>query len=230
MSTVLSTKKLTPSQKQLLLNSGLSFVEYDAIKIDLLPFNLDLKSGDNCIITSRNAVRSILKENNQRHLPEINFFCVGEKTEKLLLSKGLRVLETCDYGVDLAKLLAHKYKNDSFTYLCGNVRREELPTILKDHQVPLREVEVYNTSLNKKVFLQDFEAVLFFSPSGIQSFCSVNDLKRTNAICIGKSTAFEAKKHTENIITATKPSVENVIVQAVKHFGKNSFGTKAENI
>lgn len=43
MSTVLSTKILTPVQKQLILNAGIGFVEYDAIKIEHLKFDWDRK-------------------------------------------------------------------------------------------------------------------------------------------------------------------------------------------
>lgn len=229
MSTVLSTKKLTLSQKQLLLNSGLSFVEYDAIIIEIFPFTSEIKAGDNFIITSQNGIRALLQGRMADQLLNVNFFCVGEKTAELLRSNGLRVLETANYGADLAKILVNKYKNSSFTYLCGSIRRDELPLILKDHQVNFNEIEVYSTSLNQKKFQQEFEAVLFFSPSGIQSFCSVNELKNTTAICIGKTTASEAENHTKNIITATKPTIENVIAQAAKLFGKTALGSKVEN-
>ncbi|UJH90011.1 uroporphyrinogen-III synthase [Antarcticibacterium sp. 1MA-6-2] len=230
MSTVLSTKKLTPSQKQLLLNSGLGFVEYDAIIIDILNFTAEINPGDNLIITSKNAVKALLKKKSPDELTDVKFFCVGEKTSELLESRGFGISEMANYGVDLAHIIISNYSKSSFTYLCGSIRRDELPLILKDHQVDLKEVEVYSTSLNLQKFQQKFEAVLFFSPSGVESFCFSSELKNTTAICIGNTTASEAEKHTKSILIATKPTVENVIVQAAKFFGKTALGGKVENI
>jgi len=58
MSTVLSTKKLAKNQRSLLLNAGLTLVEYNAIKIDFVPFEVPENIG-NAIFTSQNAVLSI---------------------------------------------------------------------------------------------------------------------------------------------------------------------------
>ena len=69
--------------------------------------------------------------------------------------------------------------------------------------------------LNLKKFESKFDGILFFSPSGVQSFTEQNRLNST-AFCIGETTASKAKKHTHEIIIASKPSIENVIVKVVK--------------
>jgi len=92
---------------------------------------------------------------------------------------------------------------------------------LKKKKIKFQEIEVYKTSLNPKPFSQEFDGILFFSPSAVQSFTAENELKNSTIFCIGKTTASEAKKHSNNIITATKPSIENVIVQVVKYFKVN---------
>jgi uroporphyrinogen-III synthase len=96
-------------------------------------------------------------------------------------------------------------------------RRDELPEILKLENIKCKEIEVYSTGLNPREFPQEFDGILFFSPSAVQSFTAENQLKNTIAFCIGETTATEAKKHTKNIIIATKPSIENVIVQVAKY-------------
>ena len=88
--------------------------------------------------------------------------------------------------------------------------------------IQFKEIEVYKTSLNPQRFPQEFEGVLFFSPSAVQSFTAKNQLKETTAFCIGNTTAAEAQKHTNNIIIATKPTIENVIVQVVNYFGASA--------
>ncbi len=214
MPTVLSTKKLTTSQKQLLLNSGIGLVEYNSISIQFNDFDPGQESIDNAIITSKNSANAIIDRNIQIK----NCFCVGEKTAFLLQKHQYKIQETADYGMYLAEVISEKYRDENFTFFCGNKRREELPSILKEKNVRFKEVEVYKTEINRKHFDREFEGVLFLSPSGIQSFTSKNEIKNSIAFCIGETTASEAKKYTNNIIIATKPSIENVIVQVVKKF------------
>ena len=82
--TVLSTKKLSTNQKELLLNAGLSLVEYDAIKIEFQSLPALISSVENAIITSKNAAKVVIKEKLQIK----NCFCVGDKTAALLENNG----------------------------------------------------------------------------------------------------------------------------------------------
>lgn len=214
MATVLSTKKLSLSQKQLLLNAGIGLVEYDAIQIEFIDFKTDNQAFKNAVITSKNTAKAILKKD----LKIENCFCVGEKTAAFLKENNFNIAETANYGVNLAQIIVGKYPKENFTFFCGNERRDELPTILKKNNASFVEIEVYKTSLKPKHFEREFEGILFFSPSGVKSFVSKNKLDKSIAFCIGSTTASEAKKHTSNIVIANKPSIENVIVQAVKKF------------
>ena len=217
MKSILSTKKLINSQKQLFLNSGLSLVEYNAIVTETTNFKLPTEKIENAIFTSKNAVNAVLEKVQLK-----NCFCVGEKTGELLSDNGFHIQEIADYGKDLAEIITKKYGAEEFTFFCGNKRRDELPGILQKGNVHFTEIEVYKTSLNPQFFPQEFEGILFFSPSAVQSFTAKNQLKGTTAFCIGNTTAAEAQKHTNNIIIATKPTIENVIVQVVKYFGASS--------
>lgn len=219
MATLLSTKKLRLSQKQLLLNAGIALVEYDAIQIELLDFDWSPSASDHLIFTSKNAAKAVFKK-----FPELaktnrkGAFCVGRATCKLLQASGTKVLETASYGRDLAKIISGDYSSNSFTYFCGNKRREELPALLSESGVEIEEVVVYKTSIKTREFPQDYDGVMFFSPSGVQSYFAKNKMEEGVAFCIGDTTADEARKHTSRVIVANRPSIENVIVQAVKYF------------
>ncbi len=217
--TILSTKKLTLAQKELLLNTGLGFVEYDAINIELLEIKIDHET-QNAIFTSKNAVKAI--QNSEFRIQ--NCFCVGSNTKKLLEENGQNVVEVAQNASDLAKTIIKKYKNGSFLFFCGNLRRNELPDLLKRNNVNVKEQIVYKTHINSKKFNRSFDGILFFSPSGVQSYVSENKMDKSIAFCIGSTTASEAKKYTNNIIIANKPTVENVIVQAVKYFKEDLKG------
>lgn len=216
--TVLSTKKLTPTQKNLLLNTGLSLVEYNAIAIEFRDFHLKDELVKNAIITSKNAAKAVVKKG----LKPQNCFCVGEKTAIFLKKNNFQIAEQENYGKDLAKKIISEYSEENFTFFCGNLRREEIPSTLKKHGVKFKEIEVYKTSLNLQEFQQEFQGVLFFSPSAVQSFAAKNDFKNSVAFCIGKTTEKEAEKYSSNIKTATKPSIENVIVQVANYYKENN--------
>src|SRR5690554_3464956 len=109
MSTVLSTKKLAENQRSLLLNASLTLVEYNAIKIDFVPFEVPENIG-NAIFTSQNAVLSI--QNSEFRIQ--NCYCVGEKTKQLLEKNGFRVIKNTEYASELADYLVKHHKNETF--------------------------------------------------------------------------------------------------------------------
>ena len=214
MLTVLSTKKLKESQKLLLQNAGVSLVEYNAIKIEFIPFQVP-KKIENAIFTSQNAVEAFFLTNVRSSAVE-NCFCVGEKTKSLLKENGVNVIKMTEYASELADYLVKNHKTDAFHFFSGNIRSDEIPSTLKENNIFFEEIEVYKTTLNPKKFERQFEAILFFSPSSIRSFISENKIDKSIAVCIGTTTAFEAKKYTENVVIANATTVESVIAKTVK--------------
>lgn len=210
---ILSTKKLTPSQKELLVNAGFSLVEADFIKISFIDFESD-SFIENAIFTSKNSVESII----DRNISIKNCYCVGDKTEAMLIDNGFNVTEKAYQAKGLAKKIIDNHRDKRFTFFCGDKRREELPELLSAHNIKLEEIEVYKTQTNSKQIFGRFDGIMFFSPSAVRSFVLKNHIDDAVAFCLGKTTETEVKKHTNNIITANKPTIENVIVQVVKHF------------
>ncbi len=214
MSSILSTKLLSASQRELLLNADQNFLAYNAIAIEFLEFKIE-SSLNYYVFTSQNGVHSFLKDRAKIKKPA---FCVGEKTKLLLQQNEFKVEELAYNSSDLADIIVKKYKNESFSIFSGNLRRPELTKELQKNNIRYNEHIVYNTFLNYKKFDKVFDGVLFFSPSGVESFSKENNLNYSWAFCIGESTGVEAKKHTEQVLIVNKPTVENVLVQAIKHF------------
>lgn len=210
MATVLSTKKLKLNQKELLLNSGIGLVEYDAIKIDFLDFNLEKERIENAIFTSKNALKAL----TQKNISITNCFCVGEKTSALAKDFGFELMASANNARELALIIAKHHQNKEFHFFSGSKRRDELPDLLEENNIKYKETRVYETSLNPKKFDSEFDGIMFFSPSAVQSFTEFNNLSST-AFCIGNTTAAEAGKHTDKIAVATKPTIENVIAKVV---------------
>lgn len=221
-STILSTKRLTLAQRELALNGKLNIVEYDAITIEFQQFEIKT-IDDYFIFTSQNGVRSYLENKKgltsfQSKGKNLKAFCVGEKTRLLLENNGFSVEHSANNAEALGSVIKRDYKDHSFLYLTGNLRRHELPELLKQHNIVFHEIEAYRTTMNIKKFKKEFDGVLFYSPSGVRSFVAENDLSQTTAFCIGETTLSEAKKYTNRLVQANKPTMENVIVKAVKHY------------
>ena len=215
MKSVLSTKKLSLSQRELLINAGVSVVDYDAIKIEFIPFIVP-SNIENAIITSQNTVLSIMNSVSKDIRFRIqNCYCVGEKTKALLEEKGHKVIKMTEYASQLAPYLVENHKNDHFHFFCGNIRSNVIPTTLNKNNVSFEETTVYNTSLKPKKFERQFDAILFFSPSGVRSFFEKNKTKAL-VVCIGTTTAEEAKNYSNNIIISNTTTVESVIAKSVK--------------
>jgi uroporphyrinogen-III synthase len=139
---ILSTKSLLPAQTQLLFDANIAIDAIDFIEIN--PKNFELEQVfDNLIFTSQNAVQAILQHPNCNQLKGKNVFAVGMKTKNLLDENGFNVLAYTGYAADLAEIISLVYGKESYTFFCGNLRRDELPKILTENSVLFNEIEVY---------------------------------------------------------------------------------------
>ena len=215
MRSILSTKKLSDSQREMFIETGVKIVDYDAIEVINVDFEIP-KNLENAIFTSQNAVRSFFLENNQIKKNDFKCFCVGHKTMQLLEENGQNVVKTTENASELAKFIVKYHKNKAFYFFCGNLRRDEIPSVLKNAKIALFEVKTYKTVLKPSKFDQKWDEILFFSPSGVESFTSEHNIGNSLVVCIGETTASEAKKHTNNIIVSKETTIESVLNEVIK--------------
>ena len=171
---LLSTKLLTVNFKDRLVQKGFSLVEFPFIKIK--PLNTEIKTlEDNIIITSQNAASFVL--NNPHLSPKLegkNYFCVGEKTKMLLTGNGLKVIKMSQNASILSNFITKNHKNASFSFLCGIQRRPEIETEFAKNKIPLSVHKIYDTLYNSTVIESQFDGILFFSPSAVESYFKKN--------------------------------------------------------
>lgn len=214
---ILSTKVLSSIQKQELQKANIDVIESDFIQTQNKSFELkDL--NDNLIFTSQNAVHSVLADPKSEALKSKNVFCVGLKTKILLSENGFNVIAYTGYAADLAEIITLIYRSESFTFFSGNLRRETLPKALKDADVKMNEIQVYDTSLTPQKIKATVDGILFFSPSGVESYLKDNTIKKEKCFCIGDTTAEALEKITKNIIIADQPTVEDVIEDVINQY------------
>ncbi len=225
LKTILSTKTLLKIQKQLLLDANFDVSEADFIETKFIDF--DLKNINNTLIfTSQNSVNSVLNHPKIEELKSKTAFCVGLKTRALLEENEFKVEAYTSYAEDLAEIITLIYADESFTFFCGNLRRDTLPNTLKENGIKFNEIQVYQTNLkNQKASPNPskggeskFDGILFFSPSAVDSYLKWNKITSEICFAIGNTTSEALEKNNiKNIEIADYPSTESVIEKVINY-------------
>jgi uroporphyrinogen-III synthase len=214
MPLVLSTKVLPPKLKRHFFSANIGLVEYNAVILAPIENSFGRKNFNNAIFTSQNAVKIAIETHK---LTFHNVVCVGKKTASLLLNFGFKPKIIAKDAKDLAHRIIEKYPDQSFSFFCSALRRDELPCLLKRNNIKLVEYHLYHSVINNKHFTNNFDAVLCFSPLGVKSYFDNHD-KQPKAICIGETTASSAMKYTNQVLTSSRTTLESVVVKAIKSF------------
>lgn len=211
--TILSTKKLTAAQQELLLNTGLGLVHYNALTVKRLPVPETAVFEKLLIVTSSNALHALEQLSTTQH----TVYCVGEKTAQQLQSLGFQIAHAASRARLLAEhIIATHHHGIAYTYACGEHRRDELPALFRAQKIPYNEVKVYRTVMVKRHYRRTFAAVLCYSPRGVLAFAKANPQPASCAICIGETTAKTARLFFKKVVIATQPTVENTLITAYK--------------
>ncbi len=218
--TVYSTKSFTEDQR-LLVNENLGVESSDFVKISTNRLKPQVVRNpiQNVVITSKNAVEALLQNFSAVELQFQNIYCVGRRTKRLVEKRIGEVKHTEPNAKKLAEYLVDYIEGTEVTYFCSDLRLDALPTILEENNITVNEIEAYQTKLDAVKLEDTVEAVLFYSPSTVQSFKQENNVTDNMiAFCIGETTAQEAKKHFKDIRIAKVPTVESVIQLVNEHY------------
>ncbi|PKP10820.1 MAG: uroporphyrinogen-III synthase [Bacteroidetes bacterium HGW-Bacteroidetes-3] len=213
---ILSTKKLSATQKELLNNFTV-----DEIELIEIAFNTSIKLTSpikNAVFTSKNAVKSVFDQFSAAELQFENVYCVGDKTAKFLEEKNVKVTVKANSSEELADEILLNKNIEEVYFFCGNLRRDDLPEILTENNVKVNEIEVYSTNFKPTKIKNIYDGILFFSPSSVKSYLLKNTDTQSIAFCIGNTTASEAINDFENVFVADEPTVENVIKSVNQYF------------
>jgi len=217
---IYSTKNLSLDQKNSISSKvGVAMSDFITTRNNRLKPKVVKNPIQNVIITSQNAVESLLDNFIPMELDFTNIYCVGKRTKRLIEKKIGKVAHVETSAEKLAKYLANSMNGEEITYFCGNKRRDELPTILSENGIEVNEVECYQTQLTPRKIDKKYQGAMFFSPTGIESYLVDNNSDNDSvAFCIGETTASEAKKHFKNVVVAEIPTVESVIKSVNNYF------------
>ena len=183
------------------------------IQILEIPFDKrKLDQNKSWVFTSRNAVEIILK--NKISLSQ-SIYAVGEKTASLLPTA---IIPNIASAQEVAKLII-KDQLEDVIFICGNKRRDELPDLLKSHDINLKEVVVYESkNLNKTVNLQSIDGLAFMSPSSVYSLAENGGFMNLPCFAIGPTTAQALKNEGQEYIISKSTTPESIVDIAKQYF------------
>ena len=216
--TVYSTKSLTESQR-LLFHEKVKADSNDFVKISLNRIHPRFLKNEieNVVITSKNAVESLITNYSAVELQFKNIYCVGRRTKRLVENRIGKVTHSEKNAKALANYLVEYIEGTEVTYFCSDLRLDDLPNILEESSIKVNEIEAYQTKFDAITVDDSIEGAMFYSPSTVQSYLQKNNTEAI-AFCIGETTANEARKHFKDVRVAKVPTVESVIELVNEHY------------
>lgn len=227
---LLITKKISPALISFSGLKGVDIMEKELIKI--VPLNTkeiidkirNLYSSEATVaFTSKNAVTIVadaVKDGNPS-LPDWKIYCLEGLTREEVIkhfSKDL-IAGTARNARSLATEIQKNATGRKIIFFCGNKRRDELPDILKDNGIQVEELIVYETEFSPVKIVDDFAAVVFFSPSAVESFFSVNGLdEKVVCFSVGRTTTEAIKRFAGNRIITSEKTSEESIMESVMNY------------
>ncbi|MES2850459.1 MAG: uroporphyrinogen-III synthase [Bacteroidota bacterium] len=200
-----------------------SFIETESILSVEVQQEIELASTEiaTVVFTSMNAVDAVTIFLDG-HQPEWSIYSIGTATARLIKEYfgEERITGTANDASALAELIAEDRFTDEVIFFCGDQRRDELPDILRQHDIDVNEIVVYQTIEVPRKIDKFYHGILFFSPSAVRSFFKSNKLaEKTVAFAIGNTTAAEIKKFSNNkIIISDEPGKENLVQKMMEYF------------
>jgi uroporphyrinogen-III synthase len=199
----------------------LSFIETKPVATEEVVNTIRLRAaGQHTVIfTSMNAVDAVADVVTDT--PGWQVYCIGNTTQKKVAERlpNATIVATGENAGRLAeRLVDDRVKNAVF--FCGNRRRDELPNKMRSEGGVVEEIIVYETIDQPSTLAKEYDGILFFSPSAVNSFFAGNKVpNQTELFAIGKTTAEAIRQYANRKIQiAHVTGKEDLVDHAIQFF------------
>lgn len=217
----LNKELIHEAERHNIIIEEISFIETNLIENKNISDTIEnyLQQNITAVFTSMNAVEGVAKHLKQK--PAWKIYCIGNTTKKFVTDYfgGGAIDGTAANAEELADIII----KDNITHViffCGDQRRDELPDKLKQHNIIVNEVVVYHTNKTPIAINQQYNGILFFSPSGVESFFSINEVdNETKLFAIGSTTAKAIQQYNKNnVVISGSPGKENLVKEVIEYY------------
>ena len=192
-----------------------SFIETKHLQSEVLLQQLQALANENitAVFTSMNAVNAVASQLLQ--VPQWKIFCTGGITKEYVIKYfgEASIIATAKNATVLAEKIIASKPSSSLIFLCGDQRLNDLPEILQSHGKAVEEIIVYTTEQTPVFIEKNYEGILFFSPSAVHSFFSLNTIPTSVVLfSIGHTTAATIQSYcTNKLIVSQWPGAESML-------------------
>ncbi len=213
-------------------------IQDESVALDIVPFitieyndeldarhriKAELDKKKNIVFTSKHAVASVARFTSDVATASWSVYCIGGNTKRAVseLLRRAKIVGVAKDAADLAVEIS-KNKESEVVFFSGDKRLDILPDALRADGINVEEVIVYMTVETPTKIEREYDGILFFSPSGVSSFFTANNVSQnTRLFAIGDTTAAALNNYTNNqIIVSASPDKRQVFMTAVAHLQK----------
>lgn len=238
MARILCTKKIPDEFIQTAQSEGVDFFvrEFIAVRPNLQGKDISLihallqKEEVTVIFTSKHAVYSLhdfIRAKATDFHPKWKVYCIASATREAVRHcfPAFIIQGIASYAEELANLILVNDHVKEAWFFCGNLRRDVLPDKLSRNGIKLHEVTVYETIPTPQSVEENYNGIIFFSPSGVESFFSKNKIdQRVTCFAIGETTASAIKKYTSNnLVTSLHQKAEDLIKTCIEYYKRARY-------
>ncbi|WP_207495972.1 uroporphyrinogen-III synthase [Aridibaculum aurantiacum] len=178
------------------------------------------------VFTSMNAAEAVIRSLEVLGAdPEWIIYTLGGVTSTII-EQYFTASEIFSEAINATQLAENIILNEEeeVFFFCGKQRRDELPVMLQEKHIKVEELVVYETIETPVKVKKTYDGILFFSPSAVKSFFSVNTVGESAILfAIGATTAAALRKQSGNkILVSDHPNKEYLAKMAIDHLRKTA--------
>ncbi len=226
--TILCTRPLGALMLKQALEKGITIEEISFIEttpLQTLQVKTEIESiaklETTVAFTSMNAVEAVADVLKKQTI-KWKIYCIGTTTHHLVKKYfgEQHIAGNANSAAELALLITADKSIKKVDFFCGDLRRDELPDILRSNTIEVNELIIYKTTTVKHLISKMYDGILFFSPSGVHSFFENNSLPLSTILfAIGSTTGNEIIKYTNNkVVLSDVPGKENLVRKMIAYF------------
>ena len=103
-------------------------------------------------------------------------------------------------------------------HICGYRKLADFAAGMQKARISYAELTAYHTHLVSRVQTPEPQGLLFYSPSGVESYLQTNSIGASWCFCIGETTATAVRPLTEHLTVSPKPDADLLVAAAATHF------------
>ncbi|HMP93785.1 MAG TPA: uroporphyrinogen-III synthase [Phnomibacter sp.] len=132
------------------------------------------------------------------------------------------IMATAPFSASLAQACVPLIRQFPVHFFCGNLHLNHIAHCFAQHNIPLQQTTVYHTVLTPVAVKGHYDAILFFSPSAVKSYFTLNRPKASTVLFAtgpGTAAAITPYDAGHTVVVAHQPGGHALMEAVIQYFG-----------